>query len=224
MDLLTFNSVSKSYPSATDRTALSDVNITLAQGSFAAVTGPSGSGKTTFLNLAAGLDDPTTGWVSIMGQRLDSMDVVARSKFRLYNMGFVFQAYNLLPVLTARENVELSSLLKGLSSSEAKEIAMKSLAQVGLAGFEDRKPGLLSGGQQQRVAVARALANNPRIIFADEPTANLDSQNALQLITLFKKLNRENGISFLFSTHDHRLLDHVDICITMNDGMIVQEK
>lgn len=220
MELLRFNSVSKEYSSNDNRLALSGVDLTLNEGSFAAVTGPSGSGKTTFLNLAAGLDDPTSGWISILGKRYDSMDLVDRAKFRLENLGFVFQAYNLLPVLTARENVEFASLLKRMPSSQAKKIALDALAKVGLAGYENRKPSLLSGGQQQRVAVARALAGSPRLIFADEPTANLDSENAFQLIDLFKKLNKENGISFLFSTHDHRLIEHVDICIQMKDGVI----
>ena len=219
MELLELHSVSKSYPSA-DRPSLTNVDLVLKQGSFAAVTGPSGSGKTTLLNIAAGLDDPSSGEAHIMGHKSSAMSGPERSKFRLNNLGFVFQAYNLLPVLTARENVELSSLLKKIAPAQAKQIALEALSKVGLAGLEDRRPALLSGGQQQRVAVARALANAPKIIFADEPTANLDSVNALQLIDLFKQLNRKHGISFLFSTHDQRLIEQVDICIKMRDGII----
>lgn len=222
MELLKFNSVSKRYSPQEESLALSGINLTLMTGSFAAVTGPSGSGKTTFLNIAAGLDNPSSGWVSILGNRYDSMDLVQRAKFRLKNMGFVFQAYNLLPVLSARENVELSSLLRGMTQAESKKIALEALEKVGLKNFVDKKPSLLSGGQQQRVAVARAIAGSPSLIFADEPTANLDTENAMQLINLFKQLNKENGISFMFSTHDHRLINQVDLCIHMKDGTIQQ--
>lgn len=224
MNILEFYSVSKRYAPLDDRMALTDVSLVLPERSFAALTGPSGSGKTTLLNVASGLDDPTTGHVTVLGQRMDSLDKVARAKFRLNKMGFIFQSYNLLPVLTARENVELSGLLRGLPRAEAEHLAMSALERVGLKDFHKRLPSALSGGQQQRVAVARALANAPQIVFADEPTANLDSTNALQLIKLFKELNQEKGIAFIFSTHDDRLIREVATVVHMKDGTLSPTK
>lgn len=220
--MLDFQGVDKKYDE--ERWVLKDITFQLERGAFVALNGPSGSGKTTLLNICAGLDDPTHGRVKIFGQDLAELSLHERSLLRLNKMGFIFQAYNLLPVLTAVENVEFTCLLKGLHRSEARKKALAALAEVDLAEFAHRKPALLSGGQQQRVAVARAIAGDPEIIFADEPTANLDSRNALQLIELFRRLNKNHGVSFVFSTHDQRLSQAVDLCISLHDGVISEQR
>jgi len=220
--MLEFQGVSKQY--GDDRYVLRDINLSFPKGAFVALNGPSGSGKTTLLNLSAGLDDPTEGRVWAFGQDLSGLNKRARSLLRLNKMGFVFQAYNLLPVLTACENVELTCLLQGLPAEEARQRALTALTKVGLQDFAGRRPALLSGGQQQRVAVARAIAGSPEVIFADEPTANLDSANAFQLIQLFQSLNRESGVAFIFSTHDQRLSEAVNFCVNLEDGRVVTKE
>ncbi|RYG56466.1 ABC transporter ATP-binding protein, partial [bacterium] len=199
------------------------VSFQLHAGDFAALIGPSGSGKTTLLNLASGLDQPTSGEILCGGSRLDQLSASELTRFRADHVGFVFQAYNLFPVLTAVENVEYTSLIRGDSATEARARAREALDAVGLADKEHSIPSQLSGGQQQRVAVARSLATRPQLIFADEPTANLDTVTAQSLIELFEKLNRERGTTFLFSTHDSRIVERVKRRLYVQDGAILPE-
>lgn len=220
--VLQFKNVSREYPGEIAVVAVKDVSFTLERGSFSALVGPSGSGKTTLLNLASGLDRPTHGEIKIGGHSISALNQSELSEFRRKHVGFVFQAYNLFPVLTALENVEFTSLIRGDDAKQARTRAQQALQQVGLASKLNSLPGQLSGGQQQRVAVARALATQPEIIFADEPTANLDSQTAMELIELFERMNQELGVTFLFSTHDHQLVQRVKTRIEMKDGQLAR--
>ena len=204
--------------------ALRGVDLALEAGEFAAVAGPSGSGKSTLLHLLGGLDLPTLGEVWLEGTRVDRLSRSQRARLRLQKVGFVFQAYNLIPVLTALENAAFVLELRGVPRREQRARAMEALSALGIAELAHRRPNRLSGGQQQRVAVARALAARPAVVLADEPTANLDSKNGLALIELMRRLNREAGITFLFATHDPRLLAHVDRVIRLEDGRIVGEE
>ncbi|WP_287370705.1 ABC transporter ATP-binding protein [Oceanithermus sp.] len=204
--------------------ALRGVDFTARAGEFTAIAGPSGSGKSTLLHLLGGLDLPTEGEVWLDGERLDEKSAVTRARLRLWKVGFVFQAYNLIPVLTALENAAFVLELRGLPARERAERARAALAELEMESFADRKPNQLSGGQQQRVAVARALAAEPAVIFADEPTANLDSKTGLALIEYMKRLNREKGVTFIFSTHDPRLLEHVRRVVHLEDGRIAYEE
>ena len=203
--------------------ALRGVDMTIDRGEFTAVSGPSGSGKSTLLHLMGALDRPDGGQVLLSGERIDRLDKRASARLRLRKLGFVFQAYNLIPVLTALENAAFVLELRGLPRAERETKARNALDALGMAGFEDRKPNQLSGGQQQRVAVARALAADPDIILADEPTANLDSATGQQLIDLMRRLNEERGMTFVFSTHDPRLLKHVRRIVRLEDGRVVGE-
>ncbi len=198
--------------------ALDNVDLQLERGEFVAVAGPSGSGKTTLLNVAAGLDQPTQGQVWISGQELGGMTRSQLARLRLHKIGSVFQAHNLVPVLTAEENAEFILLLRGVPARERKSRVGAILAEVGLEKMEGRKPAELSGGQQQRVAVARAIVAEPDLVLADEPTANLDSQTAFALLDLMEKLNRERGTTFLFSTHDPRVMSRARRIIHLLDG------
>ena len=200
--------------------ALRGVNLTLEEGDFTALVGPSGSGKTTLLNLIGGLDRPSAGRVAIDGQELTELSEAALSDYRLHHVGFIFQAYNLIPVLTARENVEFVMVLQGRRPAEFRRRSQDYLARVGLSDLANRRPKALSGGQQQRVAVARALAAGPRLVLADEPTANLDSENALDLLALMRDLNRKERMTFLFSTHDQRVMERATRVIVLRDGNI----
>ena len=204
-------------------TALRDVSLDIHRAEFTALCGPSGSGKTTLLNLIGGLDSPTSGRISVAGKELSTLRRAELTEFRLQNIGFVFQAYNLIPVLSAEENVAFVMNLRGVSAEEQRARARKVLADVGLAGMESRRPGALSGGQQQRVAVARAIASNPQIVLADEPTANLDSKSAESLLTLMRKINVEQGITFVFSTHDRLVMDFARRIVMLRDGGIVED-
>ena len=186
--------------------ALDNVTLSLRKGEFVAIAGPSGSGKTTLLNVAVGLDRPTEGKVWIRDHDLNSMNAHELARLRLEEVGFIFQSYNLVPVLNAEENAELILLLRGMPQTQRRTAVHKILEEVGLAGLEKRRPSELSGGQQQRVAVARAIAAEPALVLADEPTANLDSETALALLKLMEKLNREHETTFLFSTHDQRIM------------------
>ena len=203
--------------------ALNDVAFDVMPGEMVAVMGPSGSGKTTLLNCMSGLDSIDAGDVSIAGQLLRTMSDDALSDYRASSMGFVFQAYNLLPVLSAQENVELPLVLAGTSQKLAYEHAGEKLELVGLGDRMDHLPSELSGGQQQRVAVARALASDPALILADEPTANLDSATAQTLMDLLRRLNDERGITFLISTHDQLVMGHARRLLQMQDGQIVND-
>jgi len=200
--------------------ALVDINLDIPKGDFVCLSGPSGSGKSTLLNLLSGLDIPTTGEIEIDGQRVDKMGKSALADMRLYKIGFVFQAYNLIPVLSAQENVEFVMQLQGVSSQERADKARRVLKEVGLAGLENRRPGDLSGGQQQRVAVARAIVSEPSLILADEPTANLDSQTADDLMQLLRIMNQEHQVTFLFSTHDQLVMHYSKRLIKLRDGRI----
>ena len=201
-----------------------NVNIKVLEGEFMALVGPSGSGKTTILNLIAGLILPTTGLLKHGGQDITSMSLEERTKHRLDYMGFVFQDYQLLPILTASENIEFPLQLKGFSKKEIKERVQWALVQVRLEGLGNRFPKQLSGGQQQRVSIARAIAGRPQIILADEPTANLDSKTAAEIIELFLKLNRDFKLTFIFSTHDQRLIDQVRTVLYVKDGQISESR
>ena len=200
--------------------ALRGVSLQIASGEFAAVAGPSGSGKTTMLNLISGLDRPTAGRVFVEDREVGKMSGGELSKLRLHRIGFVFQAYNLLPVLTAYENAEYVLMLQGVSAAERRERVMAILKQVGLEGMEQRFPREMSGGQQQRVAIARAIASEPALILADEPTANVDSKTGGALLDLMGALNADKGISFLFSSHDQNVLTRARRLITLKDGVI----
>lgn len=222
--LLELQNISKNYPGEQNVVAVDNISLRIPKGDFAALIGPSGSGKTSLLNLCSGLDRPTSGKVRIGQHWISEMSNTALSNFRSKNIGFVFQAYNLLPVLTAVENVEYTLLIRGEDRTQTREKALEALNSVGLADKAHRYANQLSGGQQQRVAVARALASSPQIIFADEPTANLDSQTALQLINLFQDLNAKKNVTFLFSTHDSKLYQNVKTRVEMQDGKILQIK
>ncbi|MBY0516411.1 MAG: ABC transporter ATP-binding protein [Bacteriovoracaceae bacterium] len=200
--------------------ATQDVNLEIHEGDFIAVVGPSGSGKTTLLNLLAGLIGPTSGTIKHKAKEIQYLSMEERTAHRLENMGFIFQDYQLLPVLTASENVELPLQMKRLSQTEIDQKTKWALEQVGLGDKLNRYPRQLSGGQQQRVAIARAIAGRPSLILADEPTANLDSKTAQDIIDLFKKLNTEFKLTFVFSTHDQRLIDQVKRVLRIKDGQI----
>jgi putative ABC transport system ATP-binding protein len=200
--------------------ATQDVNLDIHEGDFIAVVGPSGSGKTTLLNLLAGLIGPSSGTIKHKSKEIQFLSMEERTAHRLENMGFIFQDYQLLPVLTARENVELPLQMKRLTQSDIDQKTRWALEQVGLGDKLDRYPSQLSGGQQQRVAIARAIAGRPSLILADEPTANLDSKTAQDIIDLFKKLNSEFKLTFVFSTHDQRLIDQVKRVLRIKDGQI----
>ncbi len=204
--------------------ALRGVDLEIEKGEFTAIAGPSGSGKTTLLHLLGGLDLPTQGEVWLEGQRVDRLSPVQRARMRLAKVGFVFQSYNLIPVLTALENAAFVLELRGVPKAERERRAREALHTLGLAGLESKRPNQLSGGQQQRVAVARALAAKPAIVLADEPTANLDTESGLALIELMKRLNEHEGMTFVFSTHDPRLLEHVRRIVHLEDGRIAGEE
>ena len=203
--------------------ALNDVNLEFEEGEFSAIVGPSGSGKTTLLNIIGGLDNATEGTVTIDGQEINKLSPRKLTDFRMNNIGFVFQAYNLIPVLTAGENVDFIMHLQGKSKAERETRTRELLQAVGLGEMIDRRPSKLSGGQQQRVAVARALASKPKFVLADEPTANLDSKSTENLLEIMEKLNKEENITFIFSTHDARVVAKARRVVTLEDGHIVSD-
>jgi len=203
---------------------LDHVSMEIEQGSFICLSGPSGSGKTTLLNTIGGLDALDSGEISIDGERVDLLGKAALADLRLYNIGFVFQAYNLIPVLSARENVEFVMQVQGVSATERKARSFRIMQEVGLEGMEERRPAQLSGGQQQRVAVARAIVSRPKLVLADEPTANLDSQSMEKLMAQFRALNRAHQVTFLIATHDQRVMAWADRHIVMEDGRVVSDR
>jgi len=220
--ILEVHDLKKTYISGEVETpALRGVNLKLERGEFACVVGPSGCGKTTLLNLIGGLDRPTSGSILLDGLRVDTSSEKELSRVRLHNIGFVFQAYNLFPVLSAVENVEYVLMLKGVSGAERRRKALALLESVGLAEVAGKRPTQLSGGQQQRIAVARAISTEPRLVLADEPTANLDSASAGVLLDLMERLNRDLGVTFLFSTHDQRVVERARRVIHLRDGRVV---
>ena len=225
MNVIETNNVIKIYQQGDiEVKALNDVSINFQQGELTAIVGPSGSGKTTFLNSIGGLDTPTSGKVVINNTDITNLKSNELIDFRLRNIGFVFQAYNLIPVLTAKENVEFIMLMQGDSASARKLRAEELLNAVGLSDQINRRPGQLSGGQQQRVAVARALASKPKFVLADEPTANLDSTSTANLLDIMYRLNKEESMTFIFSTHDLRVIDRAKRIITLEDGKILSDE
>lgn len=203
--------------------AVNGVNLTIESGEFTAIVGPSGSGKTTLLNIVGGLDDPTSGDVIIDGVKINELSGRQKTDFRMRNIGFVFQSYNLIPVFTSGENVEFIMHLQGKQKEERESRTKELLDAVGLGDRMNSRPNKLSGGQQQRVAVARALASKPKFILADEPTANLDSKSTENLLEIMEKLNREENITFIFSTHDQRVVNKAKRVITLQDGAIISD-
>jgi len=203
--------------------AVNGVNLSFEEGEFTAIVGPSGSGKTTLLNIIGGLDDATEGSVIIDNVKINELSSRKLTDFRMKNIGFVFQAYNLIPVLTAKENVEFIMHLQGSDKKARDKRTSELLNAVGLGGMENRRPSKLSGGQQQRVAVARALASKPKFVLADEPTANLDSKSTENLLDIMEELNRKENITFIFSTHDQRVVNKARRVITLEDGKIISD-
>ncbi len=225
MEIIKTTGLTKIYRNNTlEVEAVKQVDLSIKEGEFTAIVGPSGSGKTTLFNMIGGLDDITAGTVEIAGKDISSLNENELIDFRLKHIGFVFQAYNLIPVLTAKENVAFIMLLQGLSEQERMERSEALLKQVGLGDKFDSRPNQLSGGQQQRVAVARALASKPRFILADEPTANLDSHSTSTLLDLMAEMNKKENITFLFSTHDQRVIDKARRVITIEDGKIISDE
>ena len=205
-------------------TGLDNVSISIDKGDFVCLSGPSGSGKTTLLNAMGGLDTPDSGQITIGNVRIDQLGKGPLADMRLHNIGFVFQSYNLIPVLSARENVEFVMQLSGMSAQQRSIRSHKILKEVGLEGMEDRRPAHLSGGQQQRVAVARAIVSQPTLVLADEPTANLDTVTASQLMDLFVELNQTHHITFVIATHDVRVMQYAKRLIKMQDGKIISDE
>lgn len=204
--------------------AIKGIDLKIVKEEFAAIVGPSGSGKTTLLNIISGLDMPTSGNVWLKGKRMSQMSGTELSDFRRDNIGFIFQAYNLIPVLTAEENVEYIMLLQGIPRQERRTRVKDILKQVGLDGFEHRLPTQISGGQQQRVAIARAMVSKPQLIIADEPTANLDSKTAMSLLDMMHELNKQTGMTFVFSTHDQMIMERAERLIVLKDGKIERDE
>jgi putative ABC transport system ATP-binding protein len=206
--------------------AVDQVSITIEPGEFTAIIGPSGSGKSTLLHLLGGLDNPTSGKVELAGTNIAAMSGGELSDFRRDHIGFVFQAYNLIPVLSAEENIEYIMLLQGASAATRRQRVQEMLALVELSGLGDRRPNQLSGGQQQRVAVARAMASHPNIILADEPTANLDSHTGIALLDVMKDLNQNqnHNMTFVFSTHDEKIMSRASRLIHMQDGAVIRDE
>lgn len=224
MSIIQAKNVQKTYNADTIPVhALNHVNLNVEEGEFTAIVGPSGCGKTTLLNILGGLDDATDGHVEIDGTVITQMSDSKLIDFRLHNIGFVFQAYNLIPVLTTKENVEFIMLLQKQDEKVRDTRAMELLEEMGIADKADKRPAELSGGQQQRVAVARALASKPKFVLADEPTANLDSNSTKDLLDIMARLNQEEGITFVFSTHDQRVIDRARRIVHLDDGKIVDD-
>lgn len=224
MALVEVQRVSKTYRDHVDVHALKDVTLSLSRGSFAAVTGPSGSGKSTLLNVLGGLDRPDTGKIQVAGVDLTATPAEQLADFRLRHIGFVFQAFNLLPVLSVVENLEFVSALQGVQRARRRREARELLKAVGLEEIGHKRPNDLSGGQQQRVAVLRAIMTEPELVLADEPTANLDSANASLLLDMMERLNREKGVTFVFSTHDPLVMRRARRLIRLKDGAVIADE
>jgi putative ABC transport system ATP-binding protein len=225
MNVIEINDLVKIYDhTAVHVTAVDGVNLTIEKGEFTAIVGPSGSGKTTLLNMIGGLDEPTSGHIKV-----DEVDITRLTDkqlvdFRLHNIGFVFQSYNLIPVLTAGENVSFIMEMQGMPKQQIKNRTEEILNRVGLGDRIDSRPNQLSGGQQQRVAVARAVASKPKFILADEPTANLDSKSTERLLEMMEELNHKDNVTFLFSTHDQRVMNKAHRILVLEDGQIVRDE
>ena len=213
----------KVYEGAVPVKAVNGIDLTITEGEFTALKGPSGCGKTTLLNLLGGLDQPTSGSILIDGTDITALSDNELIDFRLHNIGFVFQAYNLIPVLSATENVSFIMLLQDRPKEERLARAEQLLKAVGLEGKEDKRPGQLSGGQQQRVAVARALASKPKVVLADEPTANLDSESTSKLLDIMEQLNAQENMTFVFATHDDRVIAKAKRVVSISDGKVISD-
>ncbi|WNJ18596.1 ABC transporter ATP-binding protein [Pontibacter sp. G13] len=224
MNVIETHNIHKTYEGAVPVHAVNGVSLHIQEGEFTAVVGPSGSGKTTLLNMIGGLDTPTAGEIFVGGENITNLSNNQLIDFRLHHIGFVFQAYNLIPVLTAKENVAFVMLLQNQPKAQREQRAIELLEEVGLGDQINRRPGQMSGGQQQRVAVARALASHPRFVLADEPTANLDSASTNQLLDIMVELNQRENMTFVFSTHDQRVIDRARRVITIDDGVIVKDE
>ncbi|WP_035240489.1 ABC transporter ATP-binding protein [Desulfobacter vibrioformis] len=225
MNMVDVKEVSKTYKQGKVAVhALAGVSLSIAKGEFCALAGPSGSGKTTLLNLIGGLDTPTQGKIFLDNDEITGLSQSRLASIRLNKIGFIFQSYNIIPVLSARENVEYVMLMQGVPARERSERARAVLDDVGLAGMHDRRPAELSGGQQQRVAVARAIVSNPAIVLADEPTANLDSQTGQGLLEMMARMNEERNVTFIFSTHDRMVMDFAHRIIRLKDGLVAHEQ
>ena len=223
--IIELRDVTKIYRQGTvDVPALRGLDLTVEKGEFTAICGPSGSGKTTTLNLIGALDKPTSGSVILEEHDLAKLNRSQLSHLRRDRIGFVFQAYNLMPVLSAYENAEIILALQGVEEADRHQRVMKLLADVGLAGLEHRRPSQLSGGQQQRVAIARAIVSDPAVVLADEPTANVDSETADNLLSIMEQLNRSHGVTFLFSTHDPRVMGRAKRLVRMVDGKVESDE
>jgi putative ABC transport system ATP-binding protein len=222
--LVEIRHVSRTYRDHVDVHALRDVSLVLESGAFAAIVGPSGSGKTTLLNLIGALDRPDDGAILVGGVDLGATPADELAEFRMHHIGFVFQAYNLFPVLSVEENLEFVAALQGLPKDTRSERARCLLEAVGLSEIRSKRPNELSGGQQQRVAVLRAIMTEPSIVLADEPTANLDSANADILVDMMEQMNREKGVTFLFSTHDPQVMDRAHRLIRLHDGSVIGDE
>ncbi len=225
MPLIELKSVSKIYPLGNQQVvAIDDLSLAIAAGEFTVLAGPSGSGKTTALNLIGCLDAPSRGEVWLDGQEVGQAPQPVLAKLRLEKIGFIFQSYNLIPVLSAAENAEFTLMLMGVDKRQRRQRVVELFRQLGLAGLEDRKPSDLSGGQQQRVAIARAMAAEPTVILADEPTASLDMQASEELLALMKQLNQEQGVTFLFSSHDPLVISHGRRVVHLRDGHLESDQ
>ena len=219
--LITLAGISRLYRHGNQAvTALSGLSLEIAAGEFTVLAGPSGSGKTTVLNLVGGLDRPTSGTVTVGGLDLGGASAAALADYRLRRVGFIFQSYNLIPVLTAAENAEFTLMLQGVARAERRRRVSELFAELSIGGLEERRPADLSGGQQQRVAIARALAASPAVVLADEPTANLDSHTAEELLDLMRELNTRHGVTFLFSSHDDRVIARARRVVRLADGQL----
>ncbi len=219
--IVKLDDVKKTYrQGSVDVPALRGLSLEIEKGEFTAISGPSGSGKSTALNLIGALDTPTSGEVYLEGKNLATLSRSVLSRMRRDRIGFVFQAYNLIPVLTAYENAEIVMALQGISAAERKDKVMALLSEVGLEGMEHRRPDQLSGGQQQRVAIARAIAADPAVVLADEPTANVDSETAEKLLAIMEELNQKHHVTFIFSTHDPRVMDRAKRNVRLVDGRV----
>ena len=224
-NVIEIQQVSKVYVTNGDSVhAVNKLSLSIRKGEFTAIAGPSGSGKTTLLNIMSGLDTPTSGNVMLSGRLISGLKGSELSDFRRDHIGFIFQSYNLIPVLTVKENIEYIMLLQGVSDKDRRERVADILSKVGLSGMEERLPNQLSGGQQQRVAIARAMVSRPDIILADEPTANLDSHTASTLLDIMRDLNEKSGMTFVFSTHDTMIMEKARRLVLLKDGMVDKDE
>ncbi len=223
--IIQINNLTKRFPVGDGEfTALEGINLTVGKGEFMGLVGPSGSGKTTLLNIIGSLDTPTDGTVNVMGQSVSALTHKQAAKLRNFNIGFIFQSYNLLPVYTVYENVEFALLLQNLTADERKKSVMEALDWVGLTSKAKSKPAQLSGGESQRVSIARAMVKRPAIVLADEPSANLDSTNSHHIVQTMKKLNTDLKTTFIFSTHDEKVMQYLNRIVSMKDGKVEKDQ